>query len=175
MPPDLAGRATYATLDLPLVALHEARAFIGLEEEGDNRGPAVEFFQMHGEIDPGQAWCAAFVNGCVHTACAKQNVQSPLEEVALEGFVQSYIDWAEAKGAIIDPPGVQPGDLFALYHAGFERFAHIGFVFDPPRDTARYSTIEGNAGDEGEREGYKVTSRIRRLTDGTAFIRWTDR
>lgn len=174
MPPELAERAEYAKLDLPLLTLHEAKAFIGIEEEGDNRGPAVEFFQMHGEIDPGQPWCAAFTNGCIHTACAKQNRRSPFEggEIRWEGFVQDYVEWAEEHGAIIDPPGVEPGDLFALYHAGLERFAHIGFVYDPPRDSARYSTVEANTGNGGEREGYKVASRIRRLTDGTVFIRW---
>lgn len=176
MPPDLAERAEYAELPLPMVALHEAAAFIGLEEEGgDNRGPAVEFFQMHARIPVGSPWCSAFTNGCIHTACAKQNVRSPLEEMRRQGLVQDVVDWAESEDRIISADEVEPGDLFALYFGPpKDRYAHIGFVYDIPRGQPRYSTIEGNTGEEGEREGYKVASRIRRVTDGTIFIRWTD-
>lgn len=161
-------------LPLATLALHEARDFIGLEEVGgDNRGPTVEWFQKLGRIDAGLPWCAAFVNGAAEIAAAKKNVRSPLEAIDLQGYVQSYADWALEEDRLVGPDGVGIGDLFCLYHEGLERYAHIGFVHRPPHRGV-FTTCEGNAGDRGERKGYKVAARERDVTDGTIFIRWTD-
>jgi hypothetical protein len=113
------------------------------------------------------------VNGCVHTGCAKKNVPSPLEKIPRQGFVQDYVDWARDEDRIVPAHQVEPGDLFALHFESRGRFAHIGFVYDVPRD-GYYSTVEGNTDDEASREGVKVSARERDVTDGTVFIRWSE-
>lgn len=161
------------SLPLATLALKEARDFIGLEEQGQNRGPTVEWLQKLGTISPGDPWCAAFVNGAAEIAAAKKNMRSPLEQVALQGYVQSYVDWGEAARRTVEPDNVGLGDLFCLYHGGKERYAHMGFVHRPPHGGI-FTTCEANTGDQGEREGYKVAARERDVTEGTLFIAWTN-
>lgn len=171
-PPERATAGERRRLHLATLALAEAKDFLGLHEKGGpNRGPAVEFFQKLGEIEPGQAWCAAFVNACVEIASGKKNLRSTLERIPLQGYVQSYVEHAEDRGWMREPEEVEPGDLFALYFPNRGRFAHIGFVYDVPRD-GQFSTIEGNTDDEASREGIKVASRVRDVSEGTVFFRW---
>lgn len=160
-------------LPFQLAALSYARDFIGLEERGGaNRGPMVEFFQRCAKIPTGSPWCAGFTNGCAEMAGAVKNEYSPLEEVEQQGFVQSYYEWAEARGLIVAPGQTSPGDLVLLWHTGKERYAHIAFLHEPPWDGEEFTTVEGNTNEEGEREGKKVLARERPVTSGTVFVRW---
>jgi len=159
-------------LGLQDLALAEAQDFLAtVEVGGDNRGPAVELFQKLGGDTVGEAWCADFVNAVVQIATGKKNERSPLEAIRRQAYVQDYVDWANREGRIIPAHHAEPGDLFALLFPSKGRYAHIGFVFDPPRD-GQFSTIEGNTDDEASREGIKVASRVRDVTDGTVFFTW---
>lgn len=155
-------------LPVRAVFLKEAEDYVGrMEEGGDNRGPAVEFFQKLGEIRPGQPWCAAFVNAVAEIACSKKNVRSPLEGVHLdsstndlEGYVQAYYEHSRRNGWLREDgrPGV--GDLFMVYHGGeLDRYAHIGIV--AALSEQGFMTVEGNSNDDGSRNGIGVFQNLR--------------
>lgn len=160
-------------LPLRLLVLAEAEDFLGIKEDGNNRGPAVEWFQKRGMINPGDPWCAAFVNAAAEIACAKKNVLSPLEKIPLQGYVQSYYDYALDHGWVLGDgrPGI--GDLFLLWNAGLGRYAHIGFVSQVFAEG--FSTVEGNSNTTGSRDGTEVVSNIRPYGSSTIFIDpWRD-
>lgn len=160
---------------LRLATLEVAREFYGLEEaEGHrNLGPGVEWMQKAAKIPPGSPWCAAFLNAAAEVACAIHDVRSPLEEVPLQGYVQSYHEHAEERGWLVGPEEVTRGDLFMIWSRSKVRYAHIGLVTGPPYDGWEYATIEGNTNEGGSPEGYMVTSRIRPVNELVAFARWT--
>lgn len=155
-----------------------AQDFLGIEEQGGpNRGPAVELFLRAADLRRGAPWCAAFVNACAEYGFALRNLRSPLEKVGRQGFVQDYVTYGKGQGWEVGWDEVEPGDLFALWFPSKDRYAHIGLVYDPPRagvPDGEFTTIEGNTGDQGEREGYKVATRKRPLSDGVIFLRWTE-
>jgi len=165
----MADRSTF-----PIRALlsAEARDFLGIEEVGgDNRGPAVEWILKGADLSPGEPWCAAFVNRIAEIAFAKKNLPSPLESVPFEGYVQSYYDYGKIHGWLRpedhDP---HPGDLFVVYHASKQRYAHIGFVIDPHSVGGRFLTIEGNSNTDGGRNGYGVVSNQRPYAAKIRFL-----
>lgn len=155
-------------LPAPLAFVAVAEDYLGIREVGgDNRGPAVEFFQKLGEIQPGLPWCAAYVNACAEISCAILNIPSPLEAIDLEGYVQAYYLHAKARGWIRADgrPGV--GDLFMVYHPSKERYAHIGIVAAVTHDG--FLTLEGNSNEDGGRDGIGVFQNVRHFSDRIVF------
>lgn len=144
-----------------------------VEVGGDNRGPAVEFFQRCAKLGVGTPWCAAFVNACAELAAAVKNEPSPLEEVELQGYVPSYYAHGRREGWRVPFEETGPGDLFLLYFPSKERHAHIGFVDAVDLNSDRYMTVEGNTDDRASREGIKVARRARSPQKGDVFLRWT--
>ena len=161
-------------LPIGLTAISYARDFIGIEEIGNNRGPAVEWFQARGEIGPGDAWCAAFVNGIVEVTCAAHNIRSPLEAVNFQGYVQSYYQHAEREGWLIEWDQIFPGALFVKWFGPPKsRYAHIGFVDTPLLTAKEFKTVEGNSNDDGSAEGYKIAQNWREDGEEYRYIDWT--
>lgn len=180
-------------LPFQTVALLELRDCVGnAEVGGENAGPMVEVYQRLSGINEGQdPWCAAAVYWASLSAQAKKNERSPLRDVPLKGYVQSYVQWAREEGLIVeDPAEVGVGDLFALHYPwlndGEGRYGHIGFVEQPHHkgDSARFDTVEGNTTvdhpetldreeAQEDREGDMVARKVRaydRLEP--VFIRW---
>jgi len=156
-----------ALLPIRDVFLEEAEDYLGIREQGgDNRGPAVEFFQKLGEIRPGQPWCAAYVNACAEIACSKKNLVSPLEAIRLEGYVQAYYEYAVAQNWLVDRP--QAGDLFMVWHGGtINRYAHIGIVAAATDEGIL--SLEGNSNDDGSRNGIGVFQNLRAYSPRIVF------
>ena len=150
----------------------EAHDFLGVDEiGGDNRGPAVEWILKGADLQPGEPWCAAFVNRIAEIAFAKKNTPSPLELVRFEGYVQSYYDYGKLHGWLRPEWDVpHPGDLFVVYHESKQRFAHIGFVADPHSVGDRFLTVEGNSNSTGGRNGVAVVSNQRPYADHIRFL-----
>lgn len=176
-----------AQLPLQSVALLTARDFLGVQEVSENEGPEIDLFQEAAQIADNAPWCAAFVNYCAEFAAELKGVESPLETVPLQGYVQSYVEWARDRGRIVqDEDGelVGVGDLFCLYYPwlndGQGRYGHVGFVDDPNVDGGRrvFSTVEGNTspavaeGSAAEREGEGVYAKERGYNGRVIFIRW---
>lgn len=170
---DPAPALSRSTLPLDLAALAVAGDFVGVRESPSNRGPAVEYFQRAANLPPGAPWCAAFVNAVIEHACAIKNVRSPFEGGMLEGYVPEYVKRANERNWVVPGHKALPGDLFCVWHASLDRYAHIGFVANVARSQARFWTIEGNTSEDGGREGVQVGERVRSLTDiNYLFIRW---
>lgn len=168
---------TRALLPLHLAALSYAMDMEGAREDyvngrWTNWGPEIKQFLYAAGIDSPAPWCAAFVNWCAEEAAYDKNMVSILEDVPLQAYVPSYVEWAELNDRIIDANEAGPGDLFALYYPSMERYAHIGFVIEVHEDDGWFETIEGNTNDEAAREGYEVAKRSRNLTENVCFIRW---
>lgn len=150
-----------STLDL-------ARYFVGIHEVGGaNRGAWVEAFQSAAQIHPGDPWCMAFVNALAERAAARLGVKSPLEKMALQGYVASLVETfpsVSAKDAL-------PGDLIAFWNTGLGRHAHVGIIEE--RSGSGFVTIEGNTNAAGGREGIEVARKLRDLFPKDKIIRWT--
>ncbi len=174
---DMEGRDTWAMLPMHLTTMMYAKSMLGAHEDYEkgswtNWGPEVKEFLFAAGLDKPAPWCAAFVNWCAEKAAADHNRTSPLEDVRLQAYVQSYADWAKVNDLFIPAEDTGPGDLFVLYYPSLERFAHIGFTEEVNEQEGWYTTIEGNTNDDAVREGYEVATRRRNLTARTKFIRW---
>lgn len=145
-----------------------------LDGHWTNWGPEVkEFLYAAGLSDPAP-WCAAFVNWCAEQGAYDVGVESPLEQVETQAYVQSYVDWAHENLKFVHETKTGHGDLFVLYYPSLNRYAHIGFVSEMNTEEGWFTTIEGNTNDEASREGFKVASRRRVISERTKFIRWSE-
>lgn len=163
--------------DLALVALgaalmdadHRVR-----EEGGNNRGPRIRQYLANADppINVAAPWCAAFVQYCTDVAARGRGKRNPLDEVRREAYVQDYWEWG-APDRIVSPHLAQAGDL-VLFSFGGERWDHIGIVSQPPGDGTTFWSVEGNTGDENQRDGDVVAHKPRQLDSGYAvqFMRW---
>lgn len=168
-------------LPMHLTALLYAEDMVGVKEEykngkWSNWGPEVQQFLKAANISVPAFWCAAFVNWSAEQAGIDHeqpsNMLSALEAVPLQGYVQSYYEWAVQHDRLISPAEAGPGDLFVLYYSNLGRYGHIGFVVECNEKEGWYTTVEGNTNEEGSREGNTVAKKKRNITPGTKFIRW---
>lgn len=145
-----------------------------VREHGSNRGPEVEAYLQETGLGPGNPWCAAFVNWCARHAADLLDVPSPLEDVPLQAYVQSYVDFGRKRGWLIPADHARHGDLFCLYYGSLGRYGHIGFVDTVDLINEEFTTLEGNTGSGGTREGDGAYARTRNLTQNILFLRWTE-
>lgn len=141
-----------------------AGAYVGLTEEpkDSNRGTLPKLALSMVGLDEGHAWCAGF------TTLAGVRALGAAWPVPRSGRVQTVYEWAEKAGRIVASPVA--GDLFVLWYPSLKRYGHIGFVASVLEGSV--STIEGNTGPDGSREGYGVFRKTRPITDRMKFIRW---
>jgi len=88
-------------------------------------------------------WCAVFVQYCWDVAARLLHVPNPLDEVALEAYVPSYVELAQRRGWVVPIQEALPGDLVAFSFGG-ARFDHIGLVRLAPAHSPVFYTVEGN-------------------------------
>jgi len=159
-----------------------AEAFVGLREEGDNRGLMIELFLKGVNQPPGQPWCAAFVHHVgqrSHFDPVASKSSWPLPNTASCYMLGVF---AKQKQILVEEP--LEGDVFLLWSPMLARFAHTGIVSRVFANGATPAgrpwfdchTIEGNTTDDGSREGWGVLRRIRRFYPavGDRFVRWAD-
>lgn len=164
-------------LPLPVVALkyamreHERGVS---ETDGPNDSPAIREYLAAAGIHNPAPWCAALVQWAADRAAMLKAIDNPLREVKHEAYVPSYVHWAQTRGKVVKASDVGLGDIFCLWHAGKQRYAHMGLVRAPPFETDSYRSIEGNSNADGSREGTRIVSKTRDVTDGTLFIRWSE-
>lgn len=164
-------------LPLHLISLAYAEDKLGVMESRENGrwtnwGPEVKEFLNAAGIEVPAAWCGAFVFWCVREAARLKGIPNPLDTVDRPAYVPDYVTWAREHDRIISEDRAGPGDLFALYFPSKARYAHIGFVVEVNEEEGWFTTVEGNSNDEGSREGYKVISRRRSLSNNVRFIRY---
>lgn len=162
-------------LPVELAVLSVARDFVGLQEIGSNRGPAVEFFQKLGGSEAGSPWCASFANTCCEIGCALKNVYSPLEEIRhdLQDYVQAYVDHGRDAGWEVTWAFAFPGCLCALWRPSLNRYGHLLFLDEVYRVHGKFRSVEGNTNESGGREGIEVGQLVREVSDQMVFLDWT--
>ena len=106
----------------------EAQGFIGIHEQGANRGAEVEAIQAEAGVPLGSPWCQAFVLVC-YGRCA----------------VRHSMDGRAASACATLPDIPQPGDVICLDWNGDGRIQHSGIV--EKDEGRRFVTIEGNTSD----------------------------
>lgn len=146
---------------------------LGKEEtpRGSNWGPHVQKYLKSVGINFPASWCMAFVYWCVEEAKVRipdgtGGLRNPL--VKTGGVLKQWNDiekqFRQPKSKFSTP---QPGDIFIMDYG--KGFGHTGFVEKVVGD--RIHTIEGNTNDEGDREGYEVARRVRKISSCKGFIR----
>ena len=144
--------------------LQAAVSQVGVQEvpKGSNRGPQVSKYLASVGLNPGYAWCMAFVYWCAQQAEISLKEPNPLVRTA--GVMKQ---WLSIPGKYKHPNPL-PGDIFIMSfghgtgHTGFVTDIHINGTFD---------TIEGNSNSDGSREGYEVCRHCRTTRSVHGFIR----
>ena len=114
------------------------------ELTGNNDGVDVEKYLHHVKQKKGASWCAAF---CAWNY-SQFGIKNPMSAWSP--------DWAKM------PDRVQeylPGDCFTLFYHNLKRVGHVGFITGVSH--GYYTTIEGNTGLTGSREGSGVHTYMR--------------
>ena len=166
----------------PSFLIAAASAFVGLREEGDNRGLMIELFLKGVHLPPGMPWCAAFVHHVgkwSHYDPVGLKSSWPLPAT---GSCERLHTFAKERDILRAEPA--DGDVFLIWSEVKTRHVHTG-VIARVRERGETAgglkwydcdTIEGNTNDDGGREGWGVLRRRRRFYANTrdAFIHWAD-
>ena len=137
-----------------LVAI--ALSYVGVHEEGNNSGVAVEEFQkaVDGKANQ-ESWCMCFVQFCVKKTSAL--VRFPDCIFDSESCLQTWAK-TDIKARFNDP---EPGDI-VIWQKGSTALGHTGIVVEVHED-GTFDTVEGNtsSGSGDQREGDGVYRRKR--------------
>lgn len=114
------------------------------ELTGNNDGVEVERYLAHVKQKKGASWCAAF---CAWNF-SQFGVKNPMSAWSP--------DWAKVTDRVQE---YLPGDCFTLFYHNLKRVGHVGFITGESH--GYYTTIEGNTGLTGSREGSGVHTYFR--------------
>jgi hypothetical protein len=150
---------------LRLAAGEEAK---GVREKplNSNRGPQVNTYLARIGLNPGYAWCCAFVYWCFDEAALAVRRTNPMVRT---GGCMRHWNAAPAAGArriqahdaVADPSLLRPGMVFIMDHG--RGLGHTGFI--EAIDGGFVSTIEGNTDASMTREGGGVYRLRRKLAE----------
>lgn len=165
-----------ADLALPVCALRTAMDFESNEEWNQNEGPMVSVFARMVDMEEGIPWCLAMIFACVEWATALRNREyNPLREVRHRALVQSLYDYGSLAGWEVGPEQAAIGDLVLYDFGRTDRdWEHVGIVRRPPDEDGAFRALEGNTGNESDREGRYVEDRERSTEAGydVTFLRY---
>jgi hypothetical protein len=166
------------------LALRYAITQLGQQENpiGSNRGPMVNEYLKSVGLNPGYAWCQAFVHWCYGQAAAELKIVNPV--VRTGGVVDCWNRTAvnfkvlaeQAKDGLAS---IDPGDQVIFRHSNGA--GHTGIIEKLSwLDGAHHErgmvmhTIEGNTNNDGSREGYEVERKVRKFSDSAllGFIKY---
>ncbi|MBP8113816.1 MAG: CHAP domain-containing protein [Chitinophagaceae bacterium] len=138
---------------------------LGVEEtpRGSNWSVDIKKYLASVGIPFPASWCAAFVYWCVRESLLADGAKPLLPKT---GGVLNMWNKASKDTKFTTP---EPGDVFIMDYG--KGFGHTGFVESVDGETIH--TIEGNTNDEGDREGYEVCRRKRKISSCIGFIRIT--
>lgn len=146
-------------------ALDIALTHEGISEgpKHNNSGPVVDQYLKSVGLNPGYAWCMAFVYWCVGKAADMLEIKNPLVKT---GGVMRQWNETTLRKLPKTSRGIQPGDIFIMDFG--KGTGHTGFV--EKIEGSLVHTIEGNTNDDGSREGYEVAKRQRPISSFKGFI-----
>ncbi|WP_051243192.1 CHAP domain-containing protein [Azohydromonas australica] len=156
------------------VAVKELQRPVREDPRNSNRGPIVEQYLRRVGLNPGFAWCCAFVYYCFDEAAQQQGRGNPMVKTA--GCLDHWRRAGEhgatlipAREATNDPSRLGPGSIFIMDHG--QGMGHTGLV--EQCDGGWITTIEGNTDASKTREGggvYRLTRKINEINRG--FIQY---
>lgn len=150
------------SFSLTELSLQIALSQLGVRElSGHNDGPAVESFLRSIGLGKGFSWCGAFVYWCVNEAAKVLNLPNPLVKT---GGVLYQWQYTKCKKVLSNP---QRGDIFIIDHG--RGLGHTGRVVDVVG--SKIITIEGNANNNGSREGVGIFKLEREQSTIKGYIR----
>jgi hypothetical protein len=131
-----------------------------------NRGPQVDEYLRRAGVNPGLAWCCAFVYWCFDEAAKRLGHPNPMVRTAgcLNHWNRALAAGAERivkKQAIDNPELVKPGMIFIMDHGG--GLGHTGLV--EKVEGGLITTIEGNTDASRTREGGGVYRLRRKMVE----------
>jgi len=125
------------------------------EATGNNDGARVEGYLASVGLKKGQPWCAAFVSFVFKQA----------------GYVAPRTGWSPSLFPVARlVKAAAPGNVFGIYFPALKRIAHCGFV--ARQDGDWISSIEGNTGTGGGRDGDGVHRRKRHKRTVNRYADW---
>lgn len=144
---------------------------------GSNRGVMIDFANYYSigaqkkfwkpfrRGVKGAPWCAAWLTLVGRLTLGKA---WPIPDTV---SCQALFEWASTQALVYKTP--QIGDLFLLWYPKLSggRYGHVGLVIGCDHFQSM-STLEGNTGAKGEREGWGVFEKRRRVEEDTRFVRW---
>jgi hypothetical protein len=153
----------YRVAELRERMVAHADSQVGVRERGRNNGESVAKYLAECGLEPGHAWCAAFVRWCLTGALVGINRMGYGFPVGVRA--SRVREWAyrasnrlHAGMELVSTP--DRGDLF--YWLNKDGTGHIGIVISKPV-LGVFRTIEGNTDSDGTREGDGVYKRTRTI------------
>ena len=166
----------------PTFLIAAASAFVGLREEGENRGLMIDLMLKGVNLPRGLPWCAAFVHHVGYHAHQDPVSSKSTWPLPPTGSCTLLARFAKGRDILRDEP--RDGDVFLIWSDQLVRYAHTGIivqVFASGRTASGTRwfdchTIEGNTNNDGGREGWGVLRKQRRFYQSTRdrFIRWVE-
>ena len=146
------------------MALQIAAGQLGQSEKpiGSNSGPMVNEYLHAVGLNPGYAWCQAFVYWCYEVAAKKLNLVNPLVKTGSvhdcwdKSTNSNTVKKLSKADALVQPDLVKPGNQFILSFNG--QSGHTGIVERTEGNVIHTIT-------NGSREGYEVVRHQRTLND----------
>ncbi len=138
-------------------ALDYALTQLGVRESAPNRGNAVDTYLVSVGLDPSAGsfpWCAAFAYYCCH--------QVGLWIPRTAGV---WTLWSRADGLVVGEPKV--GDVCVRLNG--DGTGHCGIFMSRSENIT--TTVDGNTGVHGSREGDRVAIKERPTSYWTGYIR----
>ena len=159
---------------LQMNVLEIASKEIGVVEDppGSNSGPVVNKYLSSVGLEPGYAWCAAFVYWCFGEAAVKLNRANPVTKTAgcLDHWRKTGGYKIISKGAVDNPALIEPGSIFIMSRGG--GLGHTGIVNSV--NDGYINTIEGNTNSGLSAEGGGVYELRRKIsTINIGFIKYS--
>ncbi len=160
---------SFLTRVLNIASAEEAKQ-IREQPRNSNRGPEVDVYLKRVGLNPGFAWCCAFVYWCFDEAALAAGRANPMVKTA--GCIDHW-NRAQSTGATripksqatADPSLVQPGMIFVMDFGGGA--GHTGLVEQV--DGGLITTVEGNTDASKTREGggvYRLRRKIVEVNKG---------
>lgn len=143
---------------IALGALAGARANVGVQEVGENGGPAVTAYLAScvPPLEAGAPWCAAFVRFRMKKTATDLGITYD-KTFPRSAYTPDWHRWARQNNKWIGRPFdeekralIRPGDLALFYFPALGRIAHIGII--EQIFSWGIVTIEGNTSPEPEDE-----------------------
>ncbi len=120
--------------------LDSALAYVGVTESGGkNSGPEIDRFLASVGLDPGYAWCAAFVSYSLEISDPMPEFPQVRSALARHFRVSGYA--IDIRRAVASSMEYEPGWIIG-WQRGTSIYGHVGFVIHG--SGPRMRTVEGN-------------------------------